>query len=1063
MPEENYTSKFRVDVSDLKKGLSDANQAIKKANAEFKNATAGTKDWEKSADGLTAAITSQRKVIEEEEKKLSLLKEQLSRVNKAQEDGKKAISELNSKYDDAVEKYGATSEEAKKYAKQLSDAETAQERNRKAAEKLEIQVINQDTALKNAKAKASDYQTALDKLGTEEEESAKSADKLSDEIEDTGKQAQKTTDGGLNAFTVALGNLAANVITAIISKLGEMGEAAISAFDEFDKGADNVIKATGATGEAADELRSSYGEVSKNIVGESKNIGKALGEVSTRFGYTGNELEDATTQFLKFAEITDGDATKAARNVSRAIESAGLEAGDYAIILDQLATAAQASGISADILAERLTTYGAQMRAAGYDTADTIAMLASWEKEGVNTEIAITGIRKALAGFGKDGKDAKSELSNLIADIKNAPDDTAAASLALEAFGNKAGTELADDIRSGRFEYEEFTDIIANSAGTVENTFNETMSGIDKIRLASQSLRVTIGEAAGKIIDTIAPDIENVISLFGKVVDGEEGAAEKLGEGVGNLITNLIEKVAEYVPTLVKIGVSLVSSLITGILKAAPDVVKTLADSITLIISSLGKLIPDIAYKFLDALPLFMEALSNAVPQIIEGVVNLITQIVNRLPQLLEKALKTAPKVWNAIASAIKNSLPRILEAVRLLIQSITSNLPEIMDILTAEIPNIIAAVAEIISSTYPVIIESAIQIVQALVAALPEIIGTLNASMPELVEAVGQALIDNAPLLVDTAKTVWSLVLDAIPPLLESLWDILKTSITAQLDAISVLLAPAAKWVNDNVFKPIIEFFSPVIEFFKKAFNIIGELAQGCWTLIKTVWGAAATWFDDNVAAPVKNLFSVVWDKLKEGAASAWEGIKSVFSAVADFFEETFGSAWQKVKDVFSEHGEVFEGIKDGIVDTFTTIVNGLINGINSVVSVPFENLNSILDKLHDMEVLGVKPFESLVTRIDVPQIPMLEYGGILKRGQRGFLEGKNDEAVIPLQNNTEGLRRIAGLLSAEMGAGTGRAGGGDTVNNYTFTQTNNSPKPLSRWDIYRQTRNLINAMKGV
>ena len=40
MPTENYTSKFRVDVSDLKKGITDANNAIKKANAEFKNATA---------------------------------------------------------------------------------------------------------------------------------------------------------------------------------------------------------------------------------------------------------------------------------------------------------------------------------------------------------------------------------------------------------------------------------------------------------------------------------------------------------------------------------------------------------------------------------------------------------------------------------------------------------------------------------------------------------------------------------------------------------------------------------------------------------------------------------------------------------------------------------------------------------------------------------------------------------------------------------------------------------------------------------------------------------------
>ena len=32
-----------------------------------------------------------------------------------------------------------------------------------------------------------------------------------------------------------------------------------------------------------------------------------------------------------------------------------------------------------------------------------------------------------------------------------------------------------------------------------------------------------------------------------------------------------------------------------------------------------------------------------------------------------------------------------------------------------------------------------------------------------------------------------------------------------------------------------------------------------------------------------------------------------------------------------------------------------------------------------------------------------------------------------------------------------------------YTFNQTNNSPKALSRYEIYRQTRNLVAMAKGV
>ena len=49
-----------------------------------------------------------------------------------------------------------------------------------------------------------------------------------------------------------------------------------------------------------------------------------------------------------------------------------MEADDYSLILDQLAKASQTSSISAETLSERLTTYGAQMRAIGYDTEDTV-------------------------------------------------------------------------------------------------------------------------------------------------------------------------------------------------------------------------------------------------------------------------------------------------------------------------------------------------------------------------------------------------------------------------------------------------------------------------------------------------------------------------------------------------------------------------------------------------------------------------------------------------------------------------------------------------------------------
>ena len=49
--EENVTTKFKVDISDLKKNITEANRQIKVANATFKAETAGMEDWTKDADG----------------------------------------------------------------------------------------------------------------------------------------------------------------------------------------------------------------------------------------------------------------------------------------------------------------------------------------------------------------------------------------------------------------------------------------------------------------------------------------------------------------------------------------------------------------------------------------------------------------------------------------------------------------------------------------------------------------------------------------------------------------------------------------------------------------------------------------------------------------------------------------------------------------------------------------------------------------------------------------------------------------------------------------------------
>lgn len=319
-------------------------------------------------------------------------------------------------------------------------------------------------------------------------------------------------------------------------------------------------------------------------------------------------------------------------------------------------------------------------------------------------------------------------------------------------------------------------------------------------------------------------------------------------------------------------------------------------------------------------------------------------------------------------------------------------------------------------------------------------------------------------------------------------------------IQGIKDIFSTIAQWIYDNVFVPVMDFFQPVIEFFSTAFDNIVGFAQGCWEIIKRIWevvsdwfdenvitpivdfftslwktvsGAASTawgaikkiwnvvstWFNDTIITPVKNFFTGMWDSLKTGAKSAWEGIKSVFKHVADWFKDIFSKAWEKVKKVFSAGGKVFSGIKEGITDAFKTVVNTLIRSINKIIAIPFNAINKALEKVRDAEFLGIAPFKDKIKTFDVPQIPELARGGVLKKGQKGFLEGDGTEAVVPLEKNTGWLDEIANRLYNKMDLSKQLAMAGPqattTVNN--FYQTNNSPKALSRLEIYRQSKNLL------
>ena len=169
-----------------------------------------------------------------------------------------------------------------------------------------------------------------------------------------------------------------------------------------------------------------------------------------------------------------------------------------------------------------------------------------------------------------------------------------------------------------------------------------------------------------------------------------------------------------------------------------------------------------------------------------------------------------------------------------------------------------------------------------------------------------------------------------------------------------------------------------------------------------------------------VKGWFSGLWEKVASGAVAAWDGIKSAFKSVPEWLRSKFRDAWQKVKDVFSTGGRIWSGIKEGIENTFRTVVNAIIRGMNTIIAVPFNRINFMLNMIRNASFLGISPFQNLwgVNPLPVPQIPMLARGAVIP-ANRQFL------AVLGDQRNGNNLEAPESLLRQivreEAGGGAG------------------------------------------
>ncbi|CDE12086.1 uncharacterized protein BN611_01356 [Ruminococcus sp. CAG:330] len=855
-------------------------------------------------------------------------------------------------------------------------------------------------------------------------------------------------------------------LAQIVSSEGENSEAAqnmqikINNLKAAIKGNEAAIeKHTKALADMSNESDDSAGDT-EDLAGaldetgdEAKTAEKKLDGVNDEIKETGEKSEESTGKLKNFlGSLGKGILTgigAAATGLAAGLTAATEESKEFTDNMNKLSSAAKDGGYSADFAQKSFENmYGvlgdetaanttvSNFMAMGTSTENLNSLLNSsagiWAKYG--DSIPLDGLAESVNETAKVG-----QITGNLADALNwagVNEDDFNTSLS-ECSDEQERQQLIVDTLNGLY----------GSLGQEYQKNNQAMIDLNEAQMEMKTSIAQIGTAFAPVLamftqmgagllSSLVPDVQNLASAFTDLVNGVDGAGEKIGTSVGNILTNLVTKLTSALPTIATVGVTIVQSLVSGIvdnseeiLSSASDVIMTLADGIVTLapqlLTSIVTLVANIADELITLAPELLDAgielfdglitaltdldlgnvlsnlittlvttLTKSTPKILNGATKLFMGIVSAIPVLLNQLLPQLPKIINMVTGFLIAAIPQILEAAMTMLHALIDALPQIIDALVEALPEIISALTEFLHESIPELLDAGIELLMAIVDALPTIIDSLVDALPTIITTLVDFFIDNIDVIFDAAIKLLMALVDAIPDILVELGNelpkIVGAILKAIVDAVPKLLAKSR-------------------ELFGKVMEALGEL-------LRKLPG-----------------------RMLEVRDSVVNGIQNSISRIREAAGEIADAILEHIKEL---PGEMFNAGRD--------IVEGLWNGINDMVGWIGDKISGFGDSV----LSGIKDFFG----IHSPSLVMeKQVGKFLPMGLAKGIKDKTAVAVDAMKTMGQKMLAPAQNLKENLAVGAGETRSAAKTIVQNFNQNVYSPKALSRLEIYRQSKNLL------
>lgn len=748
------------------------------------------------------------------------------------------------------------------------------------------------------------------KLGKAIEDVEKKSRTLSSELTDINKLL-KFEPGNVDLLTQKQGVLASQ-IEATAKKLDTLKEAEKDVQAQFERGevSEEQVRALQREIISTTSKMEMYEKASKETAEQIEKLGNESDGVKDDFKSTKKGADDASEALDDMADSADdagdsadglgsklggalkgglGALTGAVTAIGGAMVASAEETREYRTNMGKLETAFDSAGHSAE---NATKTYEALQGILGesdqaVEASNHLAKLCDNEKDLEKWTTIATGV---YAEFGdslpiENLTEASNETAKTGALTGGLADALNWAGVNEEKFQaqlDKCSNEqerqaLITETLSGL--YDESAEAYRKNNEEVirANQANESLTqSMADIGASVEPLLTDIKTLGASLLSDLVPGITQVAEAFRGVMNGDAGATAQLGEALSGIITSILTKITELLPTIASVGISLITTLATTIISSLPQLLTTGIQIILAIINGLTTAIPQITSSIVGMIPNLVSALVSGIPQLIQGAISLFLAIVQAIPQILPPLILALPSIVLSIVNGLLASIPQLIDGALLFLLAIIDAIPLLINQLIPQLPTIVETVIIGLLNCVPQLIEASFDLLMAIVKAIPLIVKELIKAVPQILTAI----------------------LNILKQLPGKLWTILKTAIT-KFAEFGMTVRTTAK----SAFNKVVSVIWSIVK------GIPGKIKSGIWSAITTV----ATW-GSNMLSKAKSAMS----KVVTGITST---LKSIPGKIKSIGGDVVKGIWNGINDKVGWIKSKITGFKDQVLKKLKSV----------------------------------------------------------------------------------------------------------------------------------------------